>query len=332
VGAWQGPQSPYRSWYHFRPDGSYDSWWGFETLPACNKQNPEYRRFICGEGGVIDHWMQLGAHGFRLDVADELPDDFITEIRRAVKRHGEDKLLIGEVWEDAVLKEGYGQRRQYFWGNELDGVMNYPFRTAILQFLKDFDAAAFANEVLSVCEHYPAPALAATTIHLSTHDTERAITALVGEKVEGHDRAWQSGRRLSDEQYQQGILRLQLAFVMQFTLPGTPCVYYGDEIAMQGYADPFNRGYYNWNSGETELIQLMIQLSQFRKKCPAFHDGDLKFLTAQRGVLVYERTHNDTKAAVAINCSAWPAAVTLLGEEVTVPIMGHAIRASNCEM
>ena len=130
-GAWQGPGSPYRGWYHFRPDGSYESWWGFDTLPVCNKQNRDFRQFICAEGGIIDHWLRLGASGFRLDVADELPDSFIAEIRTAVKRNGEDKLLIGEVWEDASSKEAYGVRRQYFLGHELDGVMNYPFRTAI---------------------------------------------------------------------------------------------------------------------------------------------------------------------------------------------------------
>lgn len=326
VGAWQGPQSRYRDWFLFKPDGSYESWWGFETLPACNKFNADYRNFITGEQGVIDTWLELGAAGFRLDVADELPDEFIEEIRAAVKRHGQDKLLIGEVWEDAVLKEGWGHRRRYFWGKELDGVMNYPFRTAILKFLKGFDAPAFADSVMAICEHYPAPALAAMTNHLSTHDTERAITALVGEPAEGHDRSWQSGRKLSGEQYHAGILRLRLAFVLQFTLPGIPCVYYGDEIAMQGYADPFNRAYYDWNSGETGLISLMMELAQLRKDCPAFKEGSIDFTMARNGVLVFQRTGGGARAAVAVNCSGWPAVVNLLGEEITLPMMEHAIR------
>ena len=85
---------------------------------------------------MIDYWLGLGAAGFRLDVADELPDDFIEEIRRAVKRHGEDKLLLGEVWEDASNKWSYGKRRRYLLGRGLDSVMNYPFRTAILDFVR----------------------------------------------------------------------------------------------------------------------------------------------------------------------------------------------------
>ena len=328
VGAWQGPQSPYRSWYNFHPDGTYDSWWGFETLPNCNKQDPGFRNFIAGEGGVVDHWLQLGASGFRLDVADELPDDFIAEIRQAVKRNGEDKLLIGEVWEDAALKEAYGVRRAYFLGRELDGVMNYPFRTAILDFLQGSYAEKFRDAVMEICEHYPAPALAACTTHLSTHDTVRAITALVGEPSEGHDRSWQSGRKLSAEQYHLGILRMRLAFVLQFTLPGVPCVYYGDEIAMQGYADPFNRAYYDWNSGETRLMELMVRLSALRRNCAAFRCGGIRFIRARGGVLVYEREGDGEKVAVAVNCSGWTAVVPLLGEEVTVPVMGFAIRTT----
>ncbi len=326
VGAWQGPQSRYRDWYHFHPNGEYDSWWGFETLPSVNKGNREFRDFICGPNGVIDYWLSLGASGFRLDVADELPDDFIAEIRAAVKRGGEENLLIGEVWEDAALKVAYGVRRRYFLGGELDGVMNYPFRTAILDYLRHFDAAAFAEAVTQICEHYPPPALAACTTHISTHDTPRAITALAGENPEGHDRNWQSGRSLSREQYHMGLLRMKLAFVLQFTLPGVPCVYYGDEIAMQGYADPFNRGYYDWNSGENTLIPLMMELADLRQKCPAFAGAGTRVALAKNGVIAFEREHGGHKAAVAVNCSGWPTVVNLLGEDVNIPMLGYAIR------
>lgn len=325
-GAWQGPDSKYRSWFNFNPDGSYASWWGFLTLPECNKQDAGFREFICGEGGVIDQWLQMGAAGFRLDVADELPDDFIALIRTAVKRNGDDKLLIGEVWEDASAKEAYGVRRKYFQGHELDGVMNYPFRDAIITYMRTHDAAGFANAVMSICENYPPQALAACTTHLSTHDTVRIITELAGEPVDGHDRNWQSGRSLTPEQYHLGIVRLQLAFVLQFTLPGIPCVYYGDEIAMQGYKDPFNRAYYDWNSGESHLIPLMIKLAALRKNCPAFAYGDMQILHAEKSLLIFERTCENSRAAVAINCSSWHAAGTMLGENVIIPSMGYEIK------
>lgn len=327
-GAWQGEDSFFRPWYHFHPDGSYASWWGFDTLPECNKNNPDFRAFICGDGGVVETWLELGASGFRLDVADELPDDFIADIRRAVKRHGDDKLLIGEVWEDATNKEAYHVRRRYFLGEELDGVMNYPFREAILAFLRDPNAPApaFREEVMSICENYPAPALHACTIHLSTHDTVRAITALAGEPVEGNDRHWQSGRRLPPEQYALGIRRMQLATVLQFTLPGVPCVYYGDEIGMEGYKDPFNRAFFNWDSGEDRLVPIIEELSALRHGCDAFRDGPLTFLRAAGGVLVYTRTGKTGCAEVAVNVSTTPAEVQLLGETVVVPGMGYAWR------
>lgn len=331
VGAWQGPASPYRDWYNFLPDGNYKSWWGFDTLPECNKQNEDYRNFITGEGGVVDFWLKLGASGFRLDVADELPDDFIALIRTAVKRNGKDKLLIGEVWEDAALKVAYGLRRKYFLGEELDGVMNYPFRTAILDFLQNGNGEAFEETVMRICEHYPAPALAACTTHISTHDTVRAITALAGDSPDGHDRNWQSGRMLSREQYQLGILRMRLAFVLQFILPGVPCIYYGDEIAMQGYADPFNRAYFDWSSSENRLIPLVMKLSAFRQACVSFNMGDISFIKERPGMLHIKRGLGDDSAEIFINASAIPAHVMMQGKTVNVPAMDFRIFAKGYE-
>lgn len=328
LGACQSPESPYRNWYTFHHDGSYDCWWNFPSLPTCNKRDRYFRDFICGKGGVVDTWLSLGAAGLRLDVADELPDDFIEEIRQTIKQHGEDKLLIGEVWEDASNKTAYEVRRKYFLGDELDGVMNYPFRTAIIDFLHSFDAVQFANEVMTICENYPAPALAACTTHLSTHDTVRIITALAGDALDSHDREWQSGRRLSPEQYHYGIMLVQMAFVLQFTLPGVPCIYYGDEIAMQGYKDPFNRAYYDWSSGETKLIKLVMDLAKLRRECDAFKDGTMRFTMARQGVLAFERCSGDACAAVGVNGSTWPTVVNLLGEDVMLPAKSFAWRTS----
>ena len=186
-GAYRDRSSPYRSWYDFDsgyPCG-YRSWWGFETLPEVQEESPSYVEFICGKGGVIDTWLNLGASGFRLDVADELPDDFIEKIRAAVKSHGEDKLLLGEVWEDATTKEAFGRRRTYLRGHGLDAVMNYPFRSATLDYLHGADVTAVADALMQICEHYPAPALNCAMNFLSTHDTERAITAIAGEPCNG---------------------------------------------------------------------------------------------------------------------------------------------------
>ncbi len=302
-GAYRDRNSPYRSWYDFDsgyPCG-YRSWWGFETLPEVQEDSPSYVDFVCGKGGVIDTWLNLGAAGFRLDVADELPDEFIEKIRAAVKSHGEDKLLIGEVWEDATTKEGFGRRRTYLRGRGLDSVMNYPFRSAAIDFLKGADAAWVADSILSICENYPAPALDCAMNFLSTHDTERAITAIAGEPANGRDRYWQSGRHIPPSQMDDAVRRLLLGYAMIYTLPGVPCVYYGDEIAMQGYRDPFNRGYYDWTSTEERLRGPLRTLAKLRRSCDAFDGGRLEIVEAAGDILHYRRVGATHTAEIILN-------------------------------
>ena len=316
-GAYNSPDSPYRRWYDFSPSYpcGYRAWWGFDTLPEVNEHDESYREFICGKGGVIDTWLSLGAGGFRLDVADELPDDFIEAIRTAVKRHGQDKFLLGEVWEDATTKVSYGARRTYLLGKGLDAVMNYPFRSAILAFLRGGDARVCADAILRICENYPAPALHTLMNFVSTHDTERAITALAGESCEGKDRYWQSGRRL-----------VCLAYAMLFTLPGIPSIYYGDEIGMQGYKDPFNRAYFEWDSTETRIIATLRNLAALRQRCKVFASGRLAISYAQDGVLCFERLARQNKAAVCINRTASDVQAALLGKNVVVAPYSFEVR------
>lgn len=319
-GAYHDPNSPYRSWYDFDkkyPCG-YRSWWGFDTLPEVREDDPAYRQFICGRDGVIDTWLSRGASGFRLDVADELPDDFIESIRKAVKAHGPDCYLLGEVWEDATTKEAYGVRRTYLLGKGLDGVMNYPFRNAILSFLRGGSALSSAEQLTAICEHYPAPALHALMNHLGTHDTERILTALEDEPAEGRDRYWQSGRRLPKPKYDHGIRLVRLAYAMLFTLPGVPCIYYGDEVGMQGYRDPFNRAYYDWDSTENRIKPLLRQLAKLRKECDAFWEGDFRVTRADGGLLQYRRTGPAETAEIAINRTPRLLATHALGKVTEV--------------
>ena len=141
-GAYCRPDSPFRSWYTFYhwPD-RYNSWWGFDTLPTVNKMDDSFPNYISrDEDSVVAHWLKLGADGFRLDVADELPDEFISLLRERIREIKPDALLLGEVWEDASNKVAYNIRRKYFTEGELDSVMNYPFRTAILDFMRGQDA------------------------------------------------------------------------------------------------------------------------------------------------------------------------------------------------
>ena len=256
VGAYNSQDSEYSSWYTFYefPD-KYESWWGIDTLPNVNENDEKYTNFICGDGGVIDYWLEQGAAGFRLDVADELPDEFLDNLNKCVKKHGNSKLIIGEVWEDASNKESYGVKRRYLLGSQLDSVMNYPFREAILNYVKGGSVFDFKIQVMSILENYPKPAIDVLMNFVSTHDTERAINNLGGETCVGKSKDWMSERRLTEEEYNLGKARLKCAMVLQFFLPGVPCIYYGDESGMQGYKDPFNRQCYNWGSEDKELIK-----------------------------------------------------------------------------
>ena len=326
-GAYHDPQSPYRNWYDFSSNYKcgYRSWWGFETLPEVNEENPDYREFICGKGGVIDTWLSLGASGFRLDVADELPDDFIEAIRTAIKAHGPDKYLLGEVWEDATTKQAYGVRRTYLLGKGLDAVMNYPFRNAVLSFIKGDSTLAVAEQIMNICEHYPAPALHTLMNFMSTHDTERAITAIANEPADGKDRYWQSGRLLGHHHYNYGVRMLCMSYAIIFTLPGIPSIYYGDEVAMQGYRDPFNRAYFSWNSSEHRIRPVLRRLAQLRRECDAFAEGSFEIVSAKCDVLHYRRVGKTQTAEIICNRSSHLIGVTAFGKHTEVNPYGFTV-------
>lgn len=184
VGAYNSKESPYYSWYKFinYPD-DYKSWWGIKLLPEVQEENPSYREYICGNNGILRRWLRAGASGWRLDVADELPDIFLDALRASVKAEKENAVIIGEVWENATTKFAYGKRRRYLLGGQLDSVMNYPFAAAILNFVKGGSADSFADSVMSIIENYPPAVLHSLMNHIGTHDTQRAITALAGRIV-----------------------------------------------------------------------------------------------------------------------------------------------------
>lgn len=314
-GAWRDPESPYRDWYQFKGDGrEYSCWWGFLTLPNVREETPSYLDFICrNKDSVIHHWMEAGASGFRLDVADELPDVILDEIHKAVKAHGEDCCIIGEVWEDASNKISYGQRRRYLLGGQLDSVMNYPFRRAVLGYIRSGDGAEFLSIIGSIVENYPPAALSCAMNPLSTHDTQRAITVLAGEDGEGKDRLWQAEHHyLSLEQYQKGVARLKLAASLQYFLPGVPSLYYGDEAGLSGYKDPFCRCCYPWGHEDQELLRWYQRLGQLRKSRPYLREARFVPLCANDSLCAYLRQGREgQQLLVAVNRGEQPCALPL---------------------
>ena len=317
-GAFQSKESPYFSWYKFYEwPKNYHSWWDFNTLPTVNKMDPEFIKYIItDEDSVVAHWMKLGADGYRLDVADELPDEFIKLLRDRIKAIKPDAFLLGEVWEDASNKKAYGQRRRYFTNAELDSVMNYPFRTAILNFMRGWDSGrAFKETVMSIVENYPPQVVACNMNLLGTHDTPRILTALVDD-FDG-SREEKAKRRLSRNNLEVARDRLLMASFLQYTLPGSPSLYYADEALMEGYKDPFNRRTYPWGREDWEMVNHFKRLGKLRKEHPAIRLGDIRFFEAGDKHLGYIRSYQGKTYRVYANRSGdpWdiPAGQVLLG-------------------
>ena len=303
VGAYNSVKSPYYSWYTFykHPD-SYHSWWNFDTLPTVNKLDPAFVEYIItGEDSVVAYWLKQGCDGFRLDVADELPNQFLHMLKKRIREIKPDALLIGEVWEDASNKEAYGIRKRYFVDGALDSVMNYPFRTAIMNYLKGYDGGhALAETVMTILENYPPQVSGCNMNLLGTHDTARILTALVDDFDDSREE--KAKRKLPHDIKPLAMRRFYLASVLQYTLPGSASLYYADEAGMEGYKDPFNRRTYPWGQEDPMLLQHFRQLGHL-KKLPALRWGDTEFLTAENGKVAFRRRFEDETVTVYINHS-----------------------------
>ena len=304
VGAYQSKESPYYDWYDFSKwPNEYSSWWGIYTLPQVKEVHPKYLDYIIeGEDSVIRHWLDAGASGWRLDVADEVPDEFIAKLNRAARETKPDALVVGEVWEDASNKISYDVRRRYFQGGELDSVMNYPLRDGIMAFLSGSPAEDFAEKMESLRENYPRAVFYNLMNIIGTHDTPRALTALGADPGDwGESREFRAGKRLEGERLAHAKRLLKIAAVIQFTMPGSPTIYYGDEAGQQGYEDPFNRRTYPWGSEDEALLAFYRSLCAVRAGNPALADGSLEFLEAHGGVLLYLREDAGERVLVAVN-------------------------------
>lgn len=326
IGAYENTESPYRDWYIFNSsETGYACWWGIKTLPAANKECKSYIDFITGEHGVIAHWMEAGIRGWRLDVADELPDRFLKNINHAVKNCKEDAAIIGEVWEDAANKYAYGVLKEYFCGHELDSVTNYPLREALIHYVKTSDSKILKETVGFIQEKYPPHTINCLMNILGTHDTVRILTEL-GRAKEPTTKDEASVSRLSDEELKIGVRRLKTASFLQFTLPGVPCIYYGDEAGLEGWKDPFNRRCYPWDNENMELLNHYRAMAAMRKSFSVLRDGEYKCLISDGGVFAFERFTDSEKIIACVNMTQ--TVITLL---TAVPYKDYITGAVNTE-
>lgn len=304
LGAYQSKSSPYYDWYYFKkfPD-EYACWWGCDNVPDLNKSNKDYRALVFGKNGVVEKWQKLGADGWRLDVVDELPIDFVNLLIKKIKSVNKDALVIGEVWEDASTKVSYGELRPYLLGDQLDGTMNYPFMNAIIAYVRDGDEKFFKDTVQSILENYPKETVYCLMNSLGTHDTVRIINALSDVRAHGWSKTHKLGYKLPDSEYEKAKKKLYLASVLQFTLPGIPSIFYGDEAGLQGFDDPINRRPYPWGSEDKEILAHYKKLGRIRRENRAVFSGGCN-MRDENGLVAYERAGGDDEILIAVNAGA----------------------------
>ncbi len=298
-GACQGKSSPYYSWFTFThfPD-QYKCWWGIDTLPTINKNNPDYAEFICGENGIARRWLREGASAWRLDVADELPMPFLRQLKKAVRQEKPDSLLLGEVWEDASHKLAYGETRCYCTGDTLDSVMNYPLRETLIDFLTGkSNAIELARLIHSQRENYPVPFYYSIMNLLSSHDRPRAINSLCERTFSDLSVREAGWARLSDDEYALGKARYLMMLKAICALPGIPCIYYGDEAGMTGASDPWCRGTYPWGHEDTDFREEVRRILRFRRENPVLHTGFLHVLCPDEDTIKIIRSFENGKDA-----------------------------------
>lgn len=283
IGAYQSPNSKYYSWYKFMIyPYRYESWWGIDTRPNINTMNEDYINYIAnGDQSIIDKWSNFGINGWRLNITDELPDEFIQIIRKKVKSIDNASVVLGEVWEDASNKVSYSKRREYLYGEELDSVTNYPLRENLINFIKGYiKSDVLKKRIMCMYENYPKENFYRNMNIIGTHDTERILTVLDGQ-----------------------IQLLKLIVVMQITLPGVPLIYYGDEAGLSGRSDPDNRRTYPWGNENKELINFYCSLIRLRNNDDCLKKGNFKIYDTDSSIFAFERSYKREKILIIINTS-----------------------------
>lgn len=269
LGAYQGQSSPYYDWYTFNhyPE-DYKAWWGILSLPELRKDNPEYQKFMFQpHEGVVPRWIEAGSCGWRLDVADELPVDFLRKLRAAAKAADPEAVVLGEVWEDASNKVAYGETRCYCTGDTLDSVMNYPVREAILNFVMGkTSASTFVRLIHHQEEVYPAQFRYALMNLVGSHDLCRSLNILAGRECQELSKADQQHVHLNVEEYELAVRRYKLCIDLLCALPGCATVYYGDEVGLTGCHDPWNRRAFPWGREDKSLQKYVANKLRHRQE------------------------------------------------------------------
>ena len=309
VGAFQSDSSEFypfykRHWTNGVDDFSY--WWGMENLPVCEGHNPEWRKYILGEGGIIDQWMQMGIDGLRLDVADELYDDFIEGIRVAVHRNKPDGFVLGEVWKNPMR-----MGRDYISsGRAMDSVMDYQLVDALIRYYKYCDIFKLQEKVNEIVTEYPTDTLNTMMNFTSTHDISRLIEICSSSDFQQYgewgwnlnpdcNNDWIKNHHLTREEYLHGKDILKSYITALCFMPGMFSIFYGDEVGIQGIGNLLNRGAYPWGRRDKDLLKFFRTITKLRKNNKFLKEADMKLIHVDSDLLMYERI-SDTKDMLVV--------------------------------
>ena len=324
AGAYNSKHSPYHKWYSFsRFPAEYRCWWDFKDLPSVNTTDESWQKYVVsGNNSVVKTWLERGASGWRLDVADELPDEVLSLIRAAVKDTDPDAVVLGEVWEDAVTKVSYEKLRKYALGDALDSVMNYPLRLGMMPFLRgQAQSAALRDLLLSQRLNYPKPLYYALMNLTASHDIDRTRTALaVDFEARDTSRDFQAAFEVTPEMSARGAKKQKLAAALQFSLPGIPSIYYGDEAGMEGFCDPFCRAPYRME--DTDMLQWYSRVAALRNTHPALRSGAVAVFAPAEDVLCILRAISG--GTDAFGCEA--------EDEALLTVINRAERTVKCSV
>ena len=329
LGAYNSPDSEYFKWYSFESYPDKYRCWDIKILPAVDSKNPEYDNYINGEDGIIAKYLRKGTCGWRLDVADELSEPFLENLRRSAKKADPESIIIGEVWEDASIKIAYTDRRKYFRGRQLDSVMNYPLRTGIIDFITTGDSKNLFSASAGLYLRYPKSVSDCLMNFLGTHDTERILTVL-GVGVPDLTMDEKAHFSMLPEEREKALALIRLAYVILAFMPGVPCIFYGDEAGIEGLGDPFNRVTYPWGREDKALTAFYREIGKLRRDSEICKNG---FLSVKEDLPdgIFEFTRFDDRGnsvTVIVNRSEKPYAHKKRSKNLIAPLLGIDEKAS----
>ena len=280
-----------------KPVYSYEGWWGYDSMPVIYSTNgSEYQtgnwaqEIISGEDSVNAYWISKGMDGWRLDVANEVSDETWQNFRDSVKALDSDAVIIGEIWDDAT---------KYLMGDMYDSVMNYQFRNAAVDFAKGGSASQATKALEKIRERYPEEAFYAMMNLVGSHDTTRILSYLNGIGDDRNQKDFDSAFPTYENTSSLAKSRQYIVAFLQFTYPGAPTVYYGDEIGMVGSDDPDDRRAFEWGKGNRELVEYYARLAAIRSAYPALRTGSLEMVDLNNdSLLAYIRSDSETSLLV----------------------------------